>query len=423
MMPVHLLHRGHLNADALWFDANFLGEAEAQRRLLEVWRPGCRVQRLRGGYLLQFVSSSALPPTSLENTRRMAAVQAPGLLLLAGKEGYAALEVPKNAPSGPLIWARGGELVAETPAETVDPGSWLELGPIHRGQSLGLPPPPPALLVPVVTVDLRAKAGVTLDPRTAELLAALAEKRSLHVEPPANWARGPIGALLRSLFPPTPAPGQRLLAGPAPATPPPEPSFLHKQWVEFLLRSGLYGFIQNRQEEYLQELFSAFEDGNLNDALRRAIPMADPQEAGGAAMPAVGTPQPREQLRMTPGGQGSSAMHLEDQARETLRAHYRRAAQRLLDEGRVDEAVFVLSELLRDHAAAVTTLERAQRWVDAAKLAELRGMDPSLRVRLWLEAGEEATAIHIARQSGVLSPVVTSLEKQHPLLGHRLRRL
>ncbi len=422
MMPVHLLHRGHLEVDALWFDAGFLGEAEARRRLLVAWRPGCRVQRLRGGYLLQFPSLQGHIPIVLENTRRIDASEAPGLPLRAQKEGYTALELPKNAPAGPLVWAQGGTLVAETPGETVDPGSWLDLGPMQRGQSLGRPPPPPALTAPVAVVDLRAKAGVPVDPRTAELLAALAEKTTLTIRPPATWAQGWLGSLLRSLFPRNPPPGQRMIAGPGEDLQPRPPSLLRQRWLDFLLRSGLYGFIQNRQEEYLRELFSAFEDGDLQDALRRAIPLADSKASPGAPL-AAGTPQPRDSLRMTPGGAGASVLPLEDQVREALKAHYRKAVQRLLDEGRVDEAVFVLSELLRDHEGAVTTLERAGRWEDAAKLAELRGLDVALQVRLWLEAGSEARAIAIARQAGVFSPVVSSLERNHPELGRRLRRL
>lgn len=422
MMPVHLLHRGHLEVDALWFDAGSLGEAEARRRLLEAWQPGCRVQRWRGGYLLQFLSFQRHIPTVLENTRRIAASEATGLPLRAQKEGYTALELPKNAPAGPLVWAQGGTLVAETPGETVDPGSWLDLGPMQRGQSLGRPPPPPALPAPMATVDLRAKAGVSVDPRTAELLAALAEKMTLQVNPPAAWAQGWLGSLLRGLFPRNPTAGRRMIAGPAGAPQPYAPSLLKQRWLEFLLRSGLYGFIQNRQEEYLRELFSAFEEGDLQDALRRAIPLADSGAASGAPL-AAGTPQPRSSLQMTSGGSGVSLLQLEDQVREALKAHYRKAVQRLLDENRVDEAVFVLSELLRDHEGAVTTLERAGRWEDAAKLAELRGLDVALQVRLWLEAGAEARAITLARQAGVFSPVVGSLERHHPELGRRLRRL
>ncbi len=51
------VHRGCVEAAALWFDPALLGEAEARRRVLGAWTPGVGVYALDGGFLLRLPAS------------------------------------------------------------------------------------------------------------------------------------------------------------------------------------------------------------------------------------------------------------------------------------------------------------------------------------------------------------------------------
>lgn len=81
-----------------------------------------------------------------------------------------------------------------------------------------------------------------------------------------------------------------------------------------------------------------------------------------------------------------------------LQQTYRRAAERLEQAGRIDEAAFVFAELLNSPAECIALLERHQRFELAAQIAEDRKLDPTLVVRLWWLAGNRDRAVMIARR-------------------------
>jgi len=56
----------------------------------------------------------------------------------------------------------------------------------------------------------------------------------------------------------------------------------------------------------------------------------------------------------------------------------------------IDEAAFVLAELLHADVEAIALLERHGRLRAAAELAEARPVPPALAVRAWLLAGDAA---------------------------------
>lgn len=75
---------------------------------------------------------------------------------------------------------------------------------------------------------------------------------------------------------------------------------------------------------------------------------------------------------------------------DKLRAAYRKAFEQLEREGRIDEAAFVLAELLHVDEEAVAFLERHGRLRLAAEVAEARDLPPGLIVRQWFLAGDVA---------------------------------
>ncbi len=210
-----------------------------------------------------------------------------------------------------------------------------------------------------------------------------------------------------------------------PATPPPpQGPGLFSRLSEWLLRNTPLGpLLGQRKAEYVQRLFDMFEQGDLNEALRYAIPLGDDKMPEQTRI-ALGLPGPRESLSIQPQRGGPASLFGGGQAvYAALKERYRAAFKRLEREGRIDEAAFVLTELLGAHEEAVSFLERHGRLKLAAELAEGRGLAPGLVVRQWLLAKDIRRAVAIARRSGAFPDAVLRLERTHPAEARTLRLL
>ncbi|MBN8229783.1 hypothetical protein JYK02_19920 [Corallococcus macrosporus] len=194
-----------------------------------------------------------------------------------------------------------------------------------------------------------------------------------------------------------------------------------KSWM--LQNTPLGRLVGQRQGDYLRRLFELFEEGKLDEALRHAIPLGTDLDE--RAKLALGVPGPREQLRIQPHGQSGAARVFASgpAVLQALRERYRETFRRLEREGRIDEAAFVLAELLAATEEAVSFLERHGRFQLAAELAEGRGLPASLVVRQWFLAKDVQRAVSIARRSGVFADAVLRLEKTHPAEAQALRIL
>ncbi|MFY1830999.1 bpX6 domain-containing protein [Myxococcus fulvus] len=210
---------------------------------------------------------------------------------------------------------------------------------------------------------------------------------------------------------------------PGPRPEPPSPGVLSRLSRWLIHQSPLSHLLLRRKAEYLRRLFEMFEDGDLQEALRHAVPL-------GAGAPdtntreALGLPGPREKLTLQLGPRGPATTFAGgEDLYEALRQRYRTAFQRFEREGRIDEAVFVLSELLGAHLEAVAFLEKHGRFQLAAELAEGRALGPGLVVRQWFLAKDPQRAVAIARRSGCFSDAVLRLERTHPEEARALRLL
>jgi len=76
-----------------------------------------------------------------------------------------------------------------------------------------------------------------------------------------------------------------------------------------------------------------------------------------------------------------------------LRRLYREAFHRLESQERIEEAAYLLAEVLHAHEEAVGFLERHGRFLLAAEMAEARHLPPGLVVRQWLLAGNRERAL------------------------------
>jgi hypothetical protein len=181
--------------------------------------------------------------------------------------------------------------------------------------------------------------------------------------------------------------------------------------------------VSQHHAAYLRRLKEMFESGDFETALHYAVPLAVPA-AGPMRLP-LRPLAPRAELRIRPElPQPWFSSGISPEVYGDLRRLYREAFQRLEAQERIEEAAYLLAEVLHAHEEAVGFLERHGRFLLAAEMAEARHLPPGLVVRQWLLAGNRERALRIARRSGDFAGAVTRLERsRQPEHAHELRRL
>src|SRR4029453_5538226 len=117
--------------------------------------------------------------------------------------------------------------------------------------------------------------------------------------------------------------------------------------------------IGRQHAKYLRRMLELFESGDVQDALRHAIPLGSDLES---KLQTWALPRARTSLSIRPQDDGpSSVWSLGGDLFQHLQRTYRSMFQRLEAQGRIEEAAFVLAELLRADAEAVAFLERHGR--------------------------------------------------------------
>lgn len=439
--PRRLAHRGVVDAAAFVVDARVLGEDAARRRVLSLWTPATRVRVLEHGYLV-------LLPTKV----RTACATAPGtplvpsgdLLLAAPLEADELRALAPSPRSAVLVEAGVASAVHVDSRPELDPAAWIDLSAwsIARTESLGEPPPPPKVAVAEPERELRKLMEGKVPPRSAkaeEVLAAIREQYGVKDVTPAR--PGPLATavarvlrtMARWLTAPAPvstssAPARGSTREAVPARS--QPSWLSKaaHWLESLaarlamLAEPLARAIGRKHAEYLAKMMESFERGDWDAALRHAIPLGR-GDTGPSGL-ALGIPGPRDSLALSPFPRSSGGLASPfsgPRLYEHLRALYRRAFERLRDAGRIDEAAFVLAELLGADEEAVSFLETHGREKLAAQMAEARGLPPGLVVRQWLVAGDAERALAIALKTGAFADACQRLQRTHTDLAVTLR--
>ncbi|MBP6750299.1 MAG: hypothetical protein KA144_11720 [Xanthomonadaceae bacterium] len=199
---------------------------------------------------------------------------------------------------------------------------------------------------------------------------------------------------------------------------PVRPSRLRDALTRLAIASRMSRLIGWRHGAYLRKMLQMFEDGDLLEALRHALPIDATGQTRGQAFSAPGR---RNDLRLSGASDIGTEIGLPDELREHLRTVYRQTFERLDRAGKVDEALFVLAELLNAKQEALDYLERHGRHAQAAELALAWDMPPTTIVRLLLLAGDFERAVQAARRDGEFASVVAALEKDKPALAIKLR--
>ncbi|MBK6686118.1 MAG: hypothetical protein IPG45_16710 [Deltaproteobacteria bacterium] len=425
IVPDQFVHRGTVVIEGWWLHHQHLSPTELERRAFGLAAQGARLFRMEQDFI------ALLPRPEVNDTRH-----GPGSPLVRIGDGYSAVPLSSEELGrlhvGPrtLVVGRSGraELLRLDDLSPVDPKEWLEPGPLVFEDLQPLGDPPVVALAPVSVTEVRQVLGLAPGGPAGErrrLLAAL--KTDLEVGPPPNtltfWEK--LRTYWQALFP---ARGAQP-AGPGGAMAKHEARLTFKQRLRqaltsLALRSRLFRLFGRRQAQYLADMLSAFERGDLDAALKTALPLADlKRRAPGPRSLALGVPQPRGRLgiELDRRGGGGSSMVLADELYAELELQYRRAFERLDREGRHEEAAFVLTELLQQHEEAVDYLERHGRLLLSAELAEARELPPGLVIRQWALAGDWERALGAAVKSGAFADGILRLERAHPELAKELR--
>ncbi len=390
--PLRLTFPGPVLACGLYLPDKLYSEPRVRQIGLQQWVVGSRLWRLPDGYLLQFPTPQTLDP---RQTSGLPVIELEGLLSalpLTPKE----LRRITAAP-GDLLLVRAGRLEVEplTAATLVAPSGWLDCTGVRfaRGDSLGALPAPPKAARGRTKDDLRAILSHRVPP-SAPAQQALLERLQNKADPAsaAQWGR-PSRA--------------------------PQPSLWDRLGDGLIRHSGLWRLIANEQERYFRRMIDMFQSGDLDQGIRHAIPLnraSDPM----ASLPSWAIPRPRKTLKLSR-GTAAAGYAASDDGYQLLQNLYRSSARQLEQQGRIEEAAWVLAELLGENEQAVALLERHGQLRAAAQLAEARELRPDLVVRLWLLAGDAERARTIARLTGSFATAIELLQRPHPELAKALR--
>jgi tetratricopeptide (TPR) repeat protein len=170
-----------------------------------------------------------------------------------------------------------------------------------------------------------------------------------------------------------------------------------------------------RQEAALRALLREFREGNLERALRRALPLGEPGARG--ATPYTGTNLPTHNLMYSLGnllgevGGRAGVWFGGFDVQAELAREYRKAAEEAARRGDYRRAAFIYGKLLRDYRMAANLLLQGGLAHDAAVLYLNKVGDTLAAARAFEAAGEIDQAVQLYRR-----------RREHVLAGDLLRR-
>ncbi|MBL8261132.1 MAG: hypothetical protein JNM58_01810 [Xanthomonadaceae bacterium] len=410
----HPLLSGTQRVAALWFDAERLPEAVRAQRILSAWRTGAQALRFAEGDLLRFPADVTLrcadaPGEALCRFDGDRLGSAPLSRAERADIGDADLVIVRNARTHGLRLRDGIAL---------DPSRWIDTGEYTLHDTYDCSDPTP----PIRVGALEGKSARTVfgdkvpgaAPEREGLMRAFAALRGNARDAQggrqgsgsgvAGWLAGAAAKAAQALQP----------RGSAPA----RPSALREAMTRLALATRVSSLIGRKQAAYLQRMMRHFDDGDLNEALRHAIPL---NGSGPSLGQAFSTPGRRDSLNFSQGVGGSYDIHVPDDLQTHLQRVYRQAFERLDKLGRIDEAAFVLAELLNARQECLDYLERHGRARQAADLALGWDMPVATCTRLLLLGGDWSRAVLLARRENAFAAVVPQLEKKDPALALKLR--
>lgn len=436
LRPRKVAHRGRVEAAGFLFNTDLIGVTETRRRILDLWETGVQVfadgpdcfVRLSSTIRVDCANSVATPLVQIKNLLSAIPLSADEIEAL-------------QARSHSVVFSRGGvACVAHTDsAKAESPETWLDVAAFRVVEvtSLGEVLVKPMLVAEPLPFDARAKLdGVPAAASTlGEVLAAIRaapnreQSRWKTAQEWIGWFGGMFGSISSQMGKLVRTPSTAL---PSQTTRQPLNSdqdsisklgqWLTRAAMQLLHTSRIARVLGRRQAAYIGRMMEMFERGDLTEALKHAIPLGDLSSVG--QRPAFGVPSPRSSLSIFLWRSGSSrGIGLGSDVLVYLFKLYRSSFDRLVAQNRIEEAAFVLAELLQANEEAVAFLERHGKLKLAAELAEARKLSPGIVVRQWFIAGDVRRAVEIARRTQAFADAVERLETNNKEQAEQLRML
>lgn len=467
--------RGHRAIDALWFPHGWLDESIRQRQILQAWWPGCRVWRFPAGDLLCYPQPQII---DCENQSGWPLQRATGSLCSAEIQSADLA----GRPVADVWLAVGGALqgLQLSDATALDPSRWLAVEQVWI-ETFDLRMPEPARIPAVPpTRELRQVLGPSVPEVASEesqrFMHALKRRSAESAAQDGSEAQSKNPAFVRSRSTISILPWA-LLVGMAIAVSlllsmasdgslnglpfiPFLVFFAGMRWLWTLRRGrglavstaarparaqqesirerltkrapqrwrnwasrltmglGLQRLLGAQHAAYMRRMLAMFDEGRIEEALRHAVPLGDDSGSLGQAF---GNLAPRTDLSLQSRRGAAASINFGQSLEQYLRTLYRRTFARLDAQGRIDEATFVLAELLRVRQEALDYLEKHGRFQQAAELAFGWDMPAVQIVRLQALAGQWRQAVLVARRDNVFAEAIAMLEKRWPEAAARLR--
>jgi hypothetical protein len=437
--PWSVTHRGTVAASGFFFAFDITREDEAKSRILSTWEPNTRVFRFKKGLL------SVFPKPVLATVNEaigLPLVRARGFLTAAPlTEKEMSVILP---PFESMVIAYGGTTFVEQLADSVSeaPHQWIDTEGLEfiPGTSLGTDSSRPIVVAQAEPPNIRKTLGRFPDPPSEQsmLLARLKGDTSAVKHSNWGWLHGismrSVGVTVRSLlagirsFWRGNSYESQSLTGSKQSVFATRPPTRVTLWLNSVIKrivmvTRLSRALGWRQGRYLSRVMEMFEHGDVNEALHHAIPLSSISDSP-VLKTSFGLPGIRQNLRLNPfGRRPGSTMMLGQSLYSHLHQLYRSTFRHLETQGRIEDAAFVLAELLRSNEEAVAFLERHGKLREAAEIAEARELAPEIVVRQWFIAGEKERAVHVARKTGTFQGAVLRLEKSRHPAAPALRKL
>lgn len=457
----YAVFHGSVEAHGMFFAFDSISRNSTAQNVFDVWQSGLRIFQTQKGIVVFFPQ-----PIRIESHR------ARGIPLVKQNECFVgfptdvATLIAINATPGQVIVFDHGMILQMVPDRPVDPSLWLDVSQFEMLESspLGLVQAVVPELKPATVErslfsgvpDMSADAKLILDQfKSGNATSGLREADVPRAADVAGAGRREAAAAIRSTI-------ERFLGimlssvlstrarlanggametrskagngrGSAPAAGKNNGAPVEQRQSKLALQAeallttmlsmiGVLPFLRAKQAAYLNKMMDSLTRGNWDEALRYAIPLASDSSPDESPADSLRVPAPRTSLdiKLSP-RTSQNSLGLDSEFVEHLRFLYRRAFEQLDQAGKVDEAAFVLAELLQASEEAVSYLERHGKFALAAQVAEARNLRPELVVRLLLLARKTEKAVAVARLRNCFSEAVTMLDVDNWQLALLLR--
>ena len=433
-VPNFCYPKGRVLAKGYFFDLS-ITQSILQNRVLTLWQTGSKLYKFDFGFVLlqkeqkpEFISDCLGAPL-IQHSNVLSNV------LLSSS--------PSSENTSMLYLVLNGELheVNLSSDFSFDPSQWLDLSLYNEiiTDTLGavnhpeISPNKQDVSVREALNDPELKESANLK-ETLDRLKKISRRETANPTVSGNAGLGSLFSRLRRVFRTRKISSSQNVSSNTsgrPAYNPNSSQSLHQgilkriasAFSDYMMNSALAKVIGKAHAKHVQKMMDQFNDGNIDDALKNAIPLhnlQDALEAKNTSMSLGGKSLPQS-IQPYASSSNKSTVSLEDNLLYQLRQMYEQAFKNLDQQGNYKKAAFVLAELLRDIDRAVHYLEKHKQYKLAAELAEGQKLNPPRIVRQWVLAKDVKRAMEVAVISGCYQEAITLLQNNHPDQADELR--